>query len=175
MMKTSDTGLALIQEFEGLRLKAYYDAVGVPTIGYGHTKTVTAEMVESGHTISRTEALRLLIADLTDAERAVNRLVAQPLSQWQFDAFVSLTFNIGVGALQRSTARRLHNNAAPATEVAAAFRLWNRAGGKVLPGLVRRRDAEAELYLRQTPPQPPRNTHSTPSRSATPSAPKDAA
>lgn len=140
-MKTSDKGVALIQDFEGLRLNAYKDAVGIPTIGWGHTGDV-----KMGTTITRTEAERILREDLHDFERAVTRLVRVPINQNQFDALVCFSFNVGAKALENSTLLKLLN-AGNKAGAASQFANWNKAGGKVLPGLVTRRAAEAKLFL----------------------------
>jgi lysozyme len=140
-MIISPEGLALIKEYEGLRLKAYRDAVGVLTIGWGHT----GKDVREGMTITQNEAEELLRIDLQKFEAAVKRLVKVQLTQSQFDALVSFTFNLGEYALERSTLLELLNKG----QFAAAgdqFGRWVNAGGKPLPGLVRRRAAEADLF-----------------------------
>ncbi len=144
-MKTSQRGIDLIKEFEGCKLEAYKDSVGIPTIGVGHTKNVCME-----HTITMEQADALLRADLADAEKAVNQYVGVPLTQNQFDALVSFTFNLGAGALLGSTLLSLlgKGNYLGAAE---QFGRWNRAGGKVLLGLARRRAAERELFLEGSP------------------------
>lgn len=140
-MILSPEGLALIKEYEGLRLKAYRDAVGVLTIGWGHT----GSDVREGMTITQNEAEELLRIDLQKFEAAVKRQVKVQLTQNQFDALVSFTFNLGEYALERSTLLALLNKG----QFAAAggeFGRWVNAGGKPLPGLVRRRAAEADLF-----------------------------
>ena len=142
---TSTAGLALIKRWEGCKLVAYQDVAGVWTIGYGHTRTA-----KQGMRIGDAEAEVLLRGDLLDAEKAVNRLVKVPLEQREFDALVSFTFNLGVGALERSTLLRLIN---AGDKLAGAITLvqWNKAivGGKLTPllGLVRRRVAELQMFL----------------------------
>lgn len=139
----SELGLALIKQFEGLRLKAYQDSAGVWTIGYGHTSTARPNMVITEH-----KAHQLLAQDVWRFERCVNELVQAPLTQNQFDALVSFAFNIGCGALGRSTLLRKLNNAGTSREeVASEFHRWVYAGGRRLRGLERRREAEAELFL----------------------------
>lgn len=137
----NDKGLELVKQMEGCRLKSYADSVGVPTIGYGHTKGV-----KLGQTISSEQATQFLKYDLQEAERGVEKLVKVPISENEFAALVSFTFNLGVGSLAKSTLLRLLNSG---DKVAAArqFVLWNRAGGKVLSGLTRRRIAEKDLFL----------------------------
>lgn len=140
MMQISKAGLDLIKQFEGLYLKAYRCPAGVPTIGYGHTAGVAM-----GQTITQQQADDYLRRDVRQFERAVSRLVTVPLTQGQFDALVSFAFNLGDGALAQSTMLRLLN-AGDYTGAAAQFDRWNKAGGRVLPGLVRRRAAERALF-----------------------------
>ena len=142
-MKTSQNGLTLIQKFEGFEGQVYIDAAGYPTIGYGH-------LIKAGEDFSRgisyAEATKLLAQDVEFAENAVARFIRTPLSQSQFDALVSFTFNLGGGALQRSSLRRKVNRAEHA-EVPDEFMRWVFAGGRRLRGLIRRRSAEAQLYM----------------------------
>ena len=140
MMQISKAGLDLIKQFEGLYLKAYRCPAGVPTIGYGHTAGVAM-----GQTITQQQADDYLRRDVRQFERAVARLVTVPLTQGQFDALVSFAFNLGEGALAQSTLLRLLN-AGDYAGAAAQFDRWNKAGGRVLPGLVRRRAAERALF-----------------------------
>lgn len=140
MMQISNAGLDLIKQFEGLYLKAYRCPAGVPTIGYGHTAGVAM-----GQTITQQQADDYLRRDVRQFERAVERLVSVPLTQGQFDALVSFAFNLGEGALAQSTLLRLLN-AGDYAGAAAQFDRWNKAGGRVLPGLVRRRAAERALF-----------------------------
>lgn len=140
MMQISKAGLDLIKQFEGLYLKAYRCPAGVPTIGYGHTAGVAM-----GQTITQQQADDYLRRDVRQFERAVERLVKVPLTQGQFDALVSFAFNLGEGALAQSTLLRLLN-AGDYAGAAAQFERWNKAGGRVLPGLVRRRAAERALF-----------------------------
>lgn len=144
MRHISQQGLALIKRFEGFSPTIYFDAAGLPTIGYGHLlRPGEAEMFARG--ISEEAGIALLIKDVQKAEQAVLRLVHVPLSEGQFDALVSFTFNLGSGALQRSTLRRKVNREEHA-DVPPEFMRWVWAGGKKLRGLIRRRDAEAALY-----------------------------
>jgi len=123
-----------------LRLTAYQDSVGIWTIGYGHTKGV-----RPGQRITKAQAVAFLRQDVAWAEKAVNRAVKVNLSQSQFDALVSWTFNLGSGNLGRSTMLK-RVNARNWRRVPCEMIRWNRAGGRVLRGLVRRRRAEAELF-----------------------------
>lgn len=140
-MKTSANGRKLIQQFEGCREKAYQDCVGVWTIGYGHTGNVKA-----GQVISKEEADRLLSQDLVKFESGVEKNVKVALTQNQFDALVSFCYNLGVGSLQKSTLLK-KLNAGDYKGAAEEFLKWNKAGGKVLTGLVRRRELERQLFL----------------------------
>lgn len=139
-MKTSETGLALIKEFEGCRLDAYLDSVGVWTIGYGHTKTARKGMI-----ITQAQAEELLALDVAEHATGVYKALQVKLEQHQFDAVVSLAFNVGVNAVRNSTLIKMINRG-DAKIGAAQFDRWNKAGGKVLAGLTRRRAAERKLY-----------------------------
>jgi len=145
MLTLSPTGLALIQSFEGLRLRAYRDATGKPTIGYGSTKGVRLGMVWTPE-----QATARLREDVAEAEAAVRRLVTVPLSQGQFDALVSFTYNLGAGKLAASTLLDLLNLCDYAG-AANQFPRWIKAGGKNLRGLVRRRAEERALFLGENP------------------------
>lgn len=139
-MNISDRGLRLIQQFEGLRLAAYDDGVGVQTIGYGHTKGV-----QPGDRITREQAEAFLREDVAEAEEAL-RMVTAPLTQNQRDALVSFVFNLGADRLKDSTLlKRL--NAGDYKGAADEFMKWRMAAGKVMPGLVKRRAAERALFL----------------------------
>lgn len=140
MRQINKAGLDLIKSFEGLRLKAYKDAVGIWTVGYGHTKTATPGMA-----ISEPEAEAMLRNDLAEAQGAVERLVKRPLNDNEYAALVSFVFNLGSGNLSRSTLLR-KLNAGDRRGAADQFLVWNKAGGKVLAGLTRRRQAERALF-----------------------------
>lgn len=131
----------IIKEFEGLELKAYKCPAGVWTIGYGHTKKVSA-----GDVITEGEADILLALDVQDAESAVNAYVDVDINQNQFDALVSFVYNLGAGNFKSSTLLRKLNQG-DYLGAANEFQRWNKAGGKVLRGLVRRRKAEANLFI----------------------------
>lgn len=139
-MKVSGAGIELIKRFEGVRLVAYLDSVGVPTIGYGHTKDVAL-----GDTCSPEQAEEWLIEDCADAEKCINGAVTVPLTQHEFDALVSFVFNLGCGNFRKSTLlRRLNESDYDAA--AQEFLRWDKAGGQVLAGLTKRRMAEARLF-----------------------------
>ena len=139
-MKISKEGIALIKKFEGLELEAYQDSVGVWTIGYGHTKDV-----EQGLTITEEEAETMLMIELEEYEGYIEKLVKVPLSQCQFDALVCWVYNLGPTNLSRSTLLTVLNQAR-FDDVPSEIKRWNKAGGEVLQGLVRRREAEAMLF-----------------------------
>lgn len=137
----SPAGVSLIKRFEGVMLDAYDDGVGVWTIGVGHTLGV-----KRTDKITMAQADEFLRADLEDAEDAVHRLVQVPLNQGQIDSLVSFTFNLGAGALQKSTLLK-KLNAGDMQGAADQFLVWVNAGGRPLPGLVKRRIAERMLFL----------------------------
>ena len=145
-MQTSDKGIALIKQFEGCKLTAYQDSVGVWTIGYGWTQPVDGKPIRAGMTIKQETADRLLKTGLVSYESDVSRLVKVGLTQWQFDALVSFTYNLGARSLSTSTLLR-KLNAGDYAGAADEFLRWNKAGGKVLNGLTRRREAERALFL----------------------------
>lgn len=149
-MKTSKKGIALIKRFEGVRLQAYRDSVGVLTIGYGHTSAAGSPRVTRTMRITKTQAEDILRADLRKFERGVSQQVDVALSQGQFDALVSFAFNVGLGALSRSTLLRKLNSG-DYKSAANEFLRWTRAGSNRLKGLVRRRRAERELFLSSMP------------------------
>ncbi|MRT38829.1 glycoside hydrolase family protein [Acinetobacter sp. RIT698] len=145
-MKTSAKGINLICGFEGLELKAYDDGVGVWTIGYG-TTSINGVKVKKGDTCTAEQAKAYLAQDLKKFESAVNTAVKVQLNQNQFDALISLTYNIGSGAFKDSTLLK-KLNAKDYKGAAAQFPRWNRGGGRVLNGLVKRRKIEMELFLK---------------------------
>lgn len=145
-MQTSDKGISLIKQFEGCKLTAYQDSVGVWTIGYGWTQPVDGKLVRAGMAIKHETAERLLKAGLVSYENDVSRLVKVGLTQGQFDALVSFTYNLGARSLSTSTLLR-KLNAGDYAGAADEFLHWNKAGGKVLNGLTRRREAERALFL----------------------------
>ena len=147
-MQTSEKGIALIKRFEGCKLTAYQDSVGIWTIGYGWTQPVEGKPIRAGMTIKQETAERLLKTGLVSYESDVTRLVKVGLSQGQFDALVSFTYNLGARSLSTSTLLR-KLNAGDYAGAADEFLRWNKAGGKVLNGLTRRREAERDLFLGQ--------------------------
>ena len=139
-MKISQEGIALIKKFEGCELEAYKCSAGVWTIGYGHTKDVV-----EGMTITQEQAEEMLVEELHEYEKYVNESVTVALSQNQFDALVSWVYNLGPANLKASTMLKVLNSG-KYEDVPAQIKRWNKAGGKVLEGLVRRRAAEACLF-----------------------------
>ena len=139
-MKTAQKGLELIKHFEGCELKAYKCPAGVWTIGYGHIKGV-----QEGDVITEQQADEMLVEELHEYENYVNTLVDVPLNQNQYDALVSWVYNLGGGNLKASTLLKVLNSG-DYSGVPAQIMRWNKAGGKVLEGLTRRRQAEADLF-----------------------------
>ena len=145
MRHLTDEGLDLIKRFEGLPPEVYFCPGGWPTIGYGHVvREDERERFADG--IDEATAEALLRRDVEIAERAVLRLIRVPLEDGRFDALCSFAYNLGAGALQRSTLRRKVNREEH-DAVPAEFGRWVWAGGRRLKGLVRRREAEAGLYM----------------------------
>lgn len=140
-MRVSAEGLALIREFEGCKLTAYRDPVGILTIGTGHV----GPDVKEGMSITQAQADELLRLDVRDAEECIEDHVKQPLTQGQHDSLVSLIFNIGCGAFAKSTLLQRFN-VGDVDGARDEFAKWRKAGGKVLAGLERRRAAEAERF-----------------------------
>lgn len=143
-MKLSQRGIDLIKQFEGYSSKAYPDPAtgGAPwTIGYGTTKGVKPGMV-----ITAQQAEKMLRDDVAKFESGVSSLITSPTTQGQFDAMVSLAYNIGLGNFGKSTLLKKHN-ARCYTCAADQFRVWNRANGKVMNGLTKRRAAERQVYM----------------------------
>lgn len=138
----NDAGVRLVQEFEGLRLDAYLCPAGIPTIGYG----ATGPDIRMGMTWTEDQAEERLADDLAKFCDGVDRLVRVPLTNNQFAALVSFAYNVGLGALAGSTLLR-KLNAGDYQGAADQLPRWARGGGRVLPGLVRRRDAERDLFL----------------------------
>lgn len=148
-MNISERGLALIKNFEGCRLEAYPDPAtgGAPwTIGYGWTQPVDGVPVQPGMVITKFKAEQLLRRGIVSYEQALNKVIKVPVTQAQFDAMLSLAWNIGTRAFSTSTLLKMLNQKDYAG-AADQFLRWNRAGGKVMPGLVRRRAAERQLFI----------------------------
>jgi lysozyme len=142
-MKISAKGIELIKRFEGFRSEPYRCSAGVWTIGYGHTGGVTRETTP----MSKAEAELFLLRDIARFEQAVNRLITAKLTQNQFDALVAFTFNLGAGALQRSTLRQCLNREEYITAANEFLRWVFLPGGVRSAGLLNRRRAERALFL----------------------------
>ncbi|MFD2600167.1 lysozyme [Sphingobacterium corticis] len=148
-MKTSEKGLALIKKYEGFYSKPYLDPVGIPTIGYGVIKYPNGKRVTMKDPAMTEKQASDMLAQLLEQtyEKDVNRLVKVALNQNQFDALVSFTYNLGGTNLGNSTLlRKINVNPCDPT-IKAEFPRWNKAGGRVLAGLTRRRREEADLYF----------------------------
>jgi lysozyme len=135
-----EKGTEILKYFEGCRLEAYQDSVGVWTIGYGHTKGVL-----EGMTITQEGAEQLLQTELEEYEGYIEKYVTVPLTQNQFDALVCWVYNLGPTNFKNSTLLK-ELNSGNYTAAGKEITRWNKAGGKVLAGLVRRREAEAKLF-----------------------------
>ncbi|MGN5765684.1 lysozyme [Acinetobacter calcoaceticus] len=146
-MTTSQTGINLITSFEDLKLSAYLCPAGVWTIGFGTTVYPNGNRVKQVDKCTEAQAKAYFAHDLNRFERTVNGSVAVPLSQNQFDALVSLTYNIGETAFKNSTLLEMLN-AGNYRGAADQFLVWNKSKGQVLNGLVRRRKTERELFLK---------------------------
>ena len=148
-MKTGEKGLALIKSFEGFYSKPYKDPIGIPTIGYGFTYYLPdrRKVTMQDREISEHQASCMLQEVLKGYENDVNRLVKSKLTQNQFDALVSFTFNLGASNLASSTLLEKVNKNPNDPSIANEFAKWKYAGKKVFAGLVRRRKAEADLYF----------------------------
>lgn len=140
-MKTSKNGIELIKQFEGLRLNSYQCSAGKWTIGYGHC----SKDVKPGMTINKVQAEEMLVHDLEIYEKAVNRNIKVELNQNQFDALVSWTYNLGETNLRNSTLLKTLNSG-DFSDVEFQIKRWNKCAGRILPGLVHRRELEAFLF-----------------------------
>ena len=148
-MRLGSKGLELIKSFEGFYSKPYLDPIGIPTIGYGATYYPNKKKVtKKDKPLTEKEASDLLKEMMVTYENDVKRLVKRELNQNQFDALVSFTYNLGSANLGKSTLlKKINANHCDKT-IKDEFLKWNKAGGKVLNGLTRRRNAEAELYFK---------------------------
>lgn len=147
-MNITKKGIDLMKEFEGLRLEAYQDIVGVWTIGYGNTYYEDGTRVKKGDKITKERALDLYTNIMNRFSDQVRNAIVNPdrISDTQFSAMVSLAYNIGIGAFKGSTLLRKVNANPCDPTIPNEFLRWNKAGGKIVNGLTRRRQAEADLY-----------------------------
>jgi lysozyme len=148
-MKTGKAGIELINSFEKCILEAYKCPAKVFTIGYGHTGFVDGKPITDGMKITETKAIELRTKDLEKFEKSVSSLVTVKLNQNQFDALVSFSYNVGVGNLKSSTLLKKLNKG-DYIGASKEFIKWNKGGGMVLPGLIRRRKAETELFTKNS-------------------------
>ena len=147
-MKVNAEGYALIKRFEGCRLKAYKCPANVWTIGFGNTFYENGDKVKEGDVITQQRADELAKFIIDQFAVSITPFILKPLTDNQFSACVSLAYNIGTGGFKRSSVfKKLNVNHNDAT-IADSFRLWNKGGGKVLKGLVTRREAEIQLYFK---------------------------
>lgn len=146
--KLSQKGVDLIKQFEGLSLTPYVCAGGINTIGYGNTYYTNGKKVTlKDPKITTQQAEELLKHSLSIYEKAVDSFCRDDISQSQFDALVSFAYNLGTGALQKSTLIKKVNTNPKDVTIADEFLKWNKANGTVLKGLTKRRQAEANLYF----------------------------
>jgi len=146
-MKLNKAGKDLIKSFEGCKLVSYQCSAGKWTIGYGNTFFENGEAVKPGDRITQKKAEELFEIIAKDFEDRVAKLVKTILTENQFSAIVSIAYNIGTANLQKSTLLKMVNFNPNNPLIRVEFMKWNRAGGKVLAGLTRRREAEAKLYF----------------------------
>ena len=147
-MQVNAEGYSLIKKFEGCRLKAYRCPANVLTIGYGNTFYENGDKVKEGDIITQKRAEELAKFIIDQFAVSITPFIKQPLTENQFSACVSLAYNIGTGNFKKSSVfKKLNINSLDAT-IADSFRLWNKGGGVVLKGLVRRREAEIQLYFK---------------------------
>lgn len=138
-----------IQQFEGLKLKAYKDSVGIWTVGFGNIFNLdTGNPIKEGDEISLETAERWLKIEVDNLQAKMRKVITVPLNDNQWTALTSLAYNIGFGAFKRSTLLRLLNAGASKEEVAKQILRWNKAGGKEIKGLTNRRKAESNLFLK---------------------------
>jgi len=147
-MKVNAEGYALLKKFEGCRLKAYLCPAGVWTIGFGNTFYEDGTKVKEGDVITQQRADELAKFIVEQFATSIRAMIKQPLNENQFSACVSLAYNIGTGGFKKSSVLRKLNANPNDPTIADSFRLWNKGGGVILKGLVRRREAEIALYFK---------------------------
>lgn len=148
MRRVNKAGIDLIKSFEGLFLKPYLDPIKIPTIGYGTIKYPNGKKVTmADRAITEAEATEYLMFEVEEKSSAVEKMTKVPLNDNEFAALASFSYNVGSGALEKSTLMKLLNAGADRAAVADQFLRWDKAGGKQLPGLTRRRQAERSLFL----------------------------
>lgn len=147
-MKINNEGEKLIKSFEGLRLNAYLCSAGIPTVGYGNTFYEDGTPVKIGDKITKERADKLFHLITDQFSNSVRPLIKKNLTENQFSALVSFAYNVGINNLRKSTLLKLVNSNPLNPQIANEFMKWNKAGGKPLAGLTRRRVAESELYFK---------------------------
>lgn len=147
-MKLDQNGYKLIQGFEGLKLNAYKDSAGIPTIGYGNITYIDGSRVKMGDKISQEDADKLFQYYADRFSKQVDSVVIATINQNQFNALVSLAYNIGIGAFSKSTLLKKVNTNSCDTSIKTEFMKWVNAGGKKVQGLVNRREKESEIYFK---------------------------
>lgn len=145
-MELSQKGKDLIMQFEGLKLSAYQDSVGIWTIGYGNTFYEDGTAVKKGDVITHNRAIKLFNLIVKRFEVGVDELVTSLINQNQFDALVCLAYNIGIGNFKSSSLLKMVNKSPNDNTIYLQFLRWNKAKGQVIEGLTRRRMAESNLY-----------------------------
>lgn len=143
----SNNGMKLLEQFEGLRLEAYLDSASIYTIGYGSIRYPNGNKVKLGDKITKAQAKEYKLHDLKEFESTVNASVKVPLTQNQYDALVSLSYNIGSNAFKNSALLKKLNSG-DYKGAADQFLVWNKVNSKKLQGLVNRREAERNLFLK---------------------------
>lgn len=143
----SDNGMSLLEQFEGLRLEAYLDSAGIATIGWGSIKYPNGNKVKLGDKITKAQAKEYKLHDLKEFESTVNTSVKVHLTQNQYDALVSISYNIGSNAFKNSTLLKKLNSG-DYKGAAEQFLVWNKVNSKRVQGLVNRREAERNLFLK---------------------------
>lgn len=150
----SPEGLDLLKQFEGLRLAAYLDSAGIPTIGYGTIRYPNGEKVKMGDLCTPDQASMYFAHDVHHKAQAVDALTVDTISQRQFDALTSLVYNIGESAYRGSTLRRVVNASPNDRGIRKQFMRWHFAGGRPIKGLWKRRHREADFYFDTVTPLP---------------------
>ena len=148
-LKINKDGLDLIKSFEGLRLQSYLCSANVPTIGYGTTIYPNGIKVKLGESITLANADKCFEVDIQKFVIAVNNLVRVNLTQNQFNALVSFSYNVGIGNFNRSTLLKLVNANPDDDRIRSEFMKWDKAGGKVVKGLTNRRKIESDIYYKK--------------------------
>ena len=147
-MRIDNTGRDFIYKQEGVKLKAYKDVAGIPTIGVGFTFYPGGKKVAMGDVITLAQCDTMFTAIVSNFEDAVTKAVKVPINQNQFNALVSFSFNVGTVAFSSSTLLKKINSKSPEADIRAQFALWKKAGGKIVDDLVERRKDEADLYFK---------------------------